>query len=151
MAGAKGEAERAARLWGAAQALHETKGIPRDTDFLAEADARISAVRSGMGEEAWEEAWRKGRAMTLDEAVSYALEEEETDPLTSPAPEEPSAGQAPVALTRREEEVALLVARGLTNRQIAPELSISEHTVANHVRKILKKLGLRSRAQISSS
>ena len=77
VAGAKGEAERAARLWGAAQALHETKGIPRDTDFLAEADARISAVRSGMGEEAWEEAWRKGRAMTLDEAVSYALEEEE--------------------------------------------------------------------------
>jgi hypothetical protein len=77
LAGAKGEAERAARLWGAAQSLHETKGIPRDTDFLAEADARISAVRSGMGEEVWEEAWRKGRAMTLDEAGSYALEEEE--------------------------------------------------------------------------
>jgi predicted ATPase len=77
LAGAKGEAERAARLWGAAQALHETKNIPRDIDFLAEADARISAVRSSMGEEAWEEALRKGRAMTLDEAVSYALEEEE--------------------------------------------------------------------------
>jgi predicted ATPase/class 3 adenylate cyclase/Tfp pilus assembly protein PilF len=77
VAGAKGEAERAARLWGAAQSLHETKGIPRDTDFLAEADARISAVRLGMGEEAWEQAWRKGRAMTLDGAVSYALEEEE--------------------------------------------------------------------------
>jgi predicted ATPase/Tfp pilus assembly protein PilF len=76
LAGAKGEAERAARLWGAAQALHETKGIPRDTDFLAEADARIDAVRSGMGEEVWEEAWRKGRVMTLDEAISYALEEE---------------------------------------------------------------------------
>jgi tetratricopeptide (TPR) repeat protein len=77
VAGAKGEAERAARLWGAAQALHETKSIPRDTDFLAEADARISAVHSGIGEEAWEEAWRKGRTMSLDEAVSYALEEEE--------------------------------------------------------------------------
>ena len=77
LAGAKEEADRAARLWGAAQALHEAKGIPRDTDFLAEADVRISAVRSGMGEEVWEEAWRKGRAMTLDEAISYALEEEE--------------------------------------------------------------------------
>jgi tetratricopeptide (TPR) repeat protein len=76
VAGAKGEAERAAWLWGAAQALHETKGIPRDIDFLAEADARISAVRWGMGEEIWDEAWRKGRAMTLDEVVSYALEEE---------------------------------------------------------------------------
>jgi predicted ATPase/class 3 adenylate cyclase/Tfp pilus assembly protein PilF len=76
-AGVKGEADRAARLWGAAQALHETKGIPRDTDFLAESDARISAVRSGMGEEVWEEAWRKGWVMTLDEAVSYALKGEE--------------------------------------------------------------------------
>ena len=76
LAGVEGETERAAQLWGAAQALHETKGIVRDTDFLAEADARISAVRSGMGKQAWEEAWRKGRAMTLDEAVSYALEEE---------------------------------------------------------------------------
>ena len=78
LAGAKGEAERAARLWGAAQTLHETKNIPRDTDFLAEADARVSAVRSAIGEEAWEVAWRKGRAMTLDEAVSYALEEKGT-------------------------------------------------------------------------
>jgi hypothetical protein len=76
VAGARGDVERAARLWGAAQALHETKGILRDLDFLAEADARISAVRSGMGEEAWEAAWRSGRAMTLEEAVSYALEEE---------------------------------------------------------------------------
>jgi predicted ATPase/Tfp pilus assembly protein PilF len=77
LAGAKGEAEQTARLWGAAQALHETKDIPRDIDFLAAADARISAVRLGMGEEAWEEAWHKGRVMTLDEAVSYALKEEE--------------------------------------------------------------------------
>jgi len=77
LAAAHGEAQRSAQLWGAAQALHEVKDIPRDNDFLAEADARISAVRSAMGEEAWEEAWRKGRALTLDEAVSYALEEEE--------------------------------------------------------------------------
>jgi len=55
--------------------LQEAEGIPRDTDWLEEADARMSAVRSGMGEQAWEEAWRKGRAMTLEEAVAYALEE----------------------------------------------------------------------------
>ena len=83
VAGAKGDAQRAAQLWGAAQALHETKGVPRDIDFLAEADARISAVRSGMGEEAWEEAWRKGRAMTLDEAISYALGEEAAPDLSA--------------------------------------------------------------------
>jgi hypothetical protein len=75
VAGARGEAQRAAQLWGAAQTLHEAKGIPRDTDWLEEADACISAVRSGLGEQAWEEAWRKGRAMTLEEAVAYAMEE----------------------------------------------------------------------------
>ena|SRR5215212_10912421 len=62
---------------GSSTSLARNKGIPRDIDFLAEADARLSAVRSGMGEEVWEEAWRKGRAMTLEEAVSYALEVEE--------------------------------------------------------------------------
>jgi non-specific serine/threonine protein kinase len=76
VAGARGEARRAARLWGAAQALQETKNIPSDTDWLAEADARIFAARSGLGEQAWEEASREGRKMTLEEVVSYALEEE---------------------------------------------------------------------------
>jgi DNA-binding NarL/FixJ family response regulator len=89
--------------------------------------------------------------MALEEAVSYALEEEEeSDTLTTTASGEPSAGQTPVALTRREEEVGALVAQGLSNRQIATELSISEHTAATHVRRILKKLGLQSRAQIGS-
>jgi predicted ATPase/class 3 adenylate cyclase/Flp pilus assembly protein TadD len=76
VAGARGEARRAARLWGAAQSL-ETEGIPRDTDWLEEADERISAARSDLGEQAWEEALAKGRAMRLEEAVSYALEQYE--------------------------------------------------------------------------
>jgi DNA-binding NarL/FixJ family response regulator len=53
-------------------------------------------------------------------------------------------------LTRREREVVVLVARGLTNRQVSAELSISERTAGNHVARILRKLGLRSRAQIAS-
>jgi DNA-binding NarL/FixJ family response regulator len=46
--------------------------------------------------------------------------------------------------------VALLVGRGLTNRQVAKELSISGRTAENHVRKILKKLGLHSRVQVAA-
>jgi DNA-binding CsgD family transcriptional regulator len=53
-------------------------------------------------------------------------------------------------LTPREEEVAALVARGLTNRQIASALSISEHTAANHIAKILRRLGISSRSQITA-
>jgi predicted ATPase/DNA-binding CsgD family transcriptional regulator len=151
VAGAKKEAERAARLWGAAQELHETKGIPRDIDFLAEADARISGVRSGMGEEAWDEAWRKGRAMTLDEAISYALKEgEKTDPLATSAPEEPAVDQAPLVLTLREEEVAAMIAQGMSNRQIAQELFLSERTIENHISKILRKLEFTSRTEIAA-
>jgi DNA-binding NarL/FixJ family response regulator len=55
-----------------------------------------------------------------------------------------SPGVAP--LSRRECEVIRLVAAGRTNREIAGELSISEHTVARHVQNILVKLGLPSRA-----
>ena len=53
-------------------------------------------------------------------------------------------------LTRREKEVAALVAQGLTNRQIASELVLSEHTVHRHVASILKKLDLHSREQVAS-
>ncbi len=60
------------------------------------------------------------------------------------------SGGDSATLTPREEEVAVLVSRGLTNRQIASELSISEHTVATHVAKILKKLGLTSRSRLSA-
>jgi DNA-binding NarL/FixJ family response regulator len=89
--------------------------------------------------------------MGMEEAVEYALsKEEEADPPTTPAPEEASASQAPVALTRREEEVAYLVARGLTNRHIAQELYLSERTIENHVSKILRKLGRTSRTEIAS-
>ena len=87
--------------------------------------------------------------MTLEEAVEYALSEEEP---TAPLPfssEQPSAEEVRT-LTRREKEIAALLARGLTNRQIALELSVSEHTAATHVRRILKKLNLQSRAQIGS-
>jgi predicted ATPase len=75
LAGARGEVRRAAQLWGAAQALQEAKGIPRDADWLAEADALISDVRSSLGEGAWQKAWKKGQTMAPEDAVFYALEE----------------------------------------------------------------------------
>ena len=63
-------------------------------------------------------------------------------------PAAPYRGGGSGRITRREREVALLIGRGLTNRQIGRALGLSEHTVANHVAKILKKLNLRSRAHI---
>ena len=87
--------------------------------------------------------------MTFEEAVEYALSEEEPDTPTSSKVLVSPADEPVSSLTRREQEVATLVARGLTNRQVARELSISERTAANHVAKILRKLGLSSRTQIA--
>jgi predicted ATPase/DNA-binding SARP family transcriptional activator len=74
VAGAEGERQRAARLWSAAQTLQNVMTIPRDKDWLAEADARISVVCSAMDEQSWEQASSRGRAMSLDEAVAFARE-----------------------------------------------------------------------------
>ena len=63
----------------------------------------------------------------------------------------PSAYDEPAGnLSRREREVAVLVARGLTNRQISEELSISGRTAGNHVARILHKLHLHSRTQVAA-
>jgi DNA-binding NarL/FixJ family response regulator len=53
-----------------------------------------------------------------------------------------------VTLSRREREVALLIAAGLPNRQIAARLEIRERTVEDHVSRLLKKLQFVSRAQV---
>lgn len=87
--------------------------------------------------------------MSMEQAIGYALSEEGTAARSSRALGSPSAGAPPRKLTRREREVAVLVANGLTNRQIAQELMLSEHTVITHVRNILKKLNLRSRTQLT--
>jgi DNA-binding NarL/FixJ family response regulator len=56
---------------------------------------------------------------------------------------------APAALSKREVEVARLLERGLTNKQIAVELVVSPGTVRMHVEHILTKLDLHSRSQIA--
>ena len=88
--------------------------------------------------------------MGLEEAVEYALSEEEPTSPTTPATEQPSDNNPPPALTRREKEIAELVARGLSNREIAQELHLSERTVHAHVRTILKKLSVPSRGQVAA-
>jgi DNA-binding NarL/FixJ family response regulator len=103
-----------------------------------------------LDDEAFVAAWSEGRKMTPEEAAEYALSGEQTDPPTASGPQEPPAYEPTGKLTPREEEVAVLVARGLTNRQISTTLGISERTAGNHVGRILRKLGLRSRTQIAT-
>jgi DNA-binding CsgD family transcriptional regulator len=60
-----------------------------------------------------------------------------------------SAGSKRKRLSRRETDICLLVSRGLSNKEIAQELSISCFTVASHLRKIFQKIGVSSRAAIA--
>jgi DNA-binding CsgD family transcriptional regulator len=87
----------------------------------------------------------------MEQAVREALIEEADATATVPLPKAASAG-APggTSLTPRECEVAVLVAQGRSNRQVAASLRISERTDENHVKHIPTKLGARSRAQIAS-
>jgi DNA-binding NarL/FixJ family response regulator len=82
----------------------------------------------------------RGRAETM-------LENLRKPSVTRPA--EPTDGPLG-GLSRRELEVLDLVAKGLTNRDIAGRLVLSEHTVNRHVANILRKLGLNSRAAAAS-
>jgi non-specific serine/threonine protein kinase len=69
-----GRFERAIRLAGAASSITESIGGGAPPELLAVADPREGA-RSALSEDAIEKAWEEGRAMSLDEAVAYALEE----------------------------------------------------------------------------
>ncbi|AII11328.1 hypothetical protein EP51_45760 (plasmid) [Rhodococcus opacus] len=60
------------------------------------------------------------------------------------------AGSGPTSLTRREQQVAELVAEGLVNKSIADRLVISQHTAQGHVEHILSTLGFTSRTQIAT-
>jgi DNA-binding NarL/FixJ family response regulator len=129
--------------------LRETIGVALGPAERYHYGPYIAAARDLLDEAAWETALAEGRAMTIEVAVEYALSEEEPGPRAAPAPERTPAGAPPAKLTRREREVANLVARGLSNRQIASALTISERTADKHVANILKKLGLHSRDEVA--
>ncbi|AWK72148.1 protein kinase [Rhodococcus oxybenzonivorans] len=133
---------RAGTLMGAAEALGGSAGSPSvfvPTLFVHHEECERSARRM-LAARVFEQAWQRGRAMDLASAVSYALREH--TPETSPP------GSA--TLTKRELQVAELIAEGLTNKAIAARLVISQRTARGHVEHILTKLGFTSRAQVAA-
>jgi DNA-binding CsgD family transcriptional regulator/tetratricopeptide (TPR) repeat protein len=94
--------------------------------------------------------WRKTKATWYLDRLHEAAASRGLDFPSSKGQPRAHNREGSVALTPREREVAALVARGLTNLQVAAELTISERTVEGHVERILGKLGFRSRAQIAA-
>ena len=60
----------------------------------------------------------------------------------------PGRARTQVGLTRREQQLVPLVGRGLTNKEIAAELSVSEQTIKSHIHRILRKVGVGDRSAI---
>jgi non-specific serine/threonine protein kinase len=99
----------------------------------------IESAREALGETAFDAAWAHGRALPPAQVTAYILPTQDVEPAPAGA-----------VLTAREREVATLLARGLSNRQLAEHLVITTRTVENHLSHILDKLDLSSRTQIAT-
>ena len=142
IAAADGDHDRAARLLGILQTTWEAIGAPMSGYgyLMRYHDECVAATRTVLGEARYRRAFEAGAALPYDEGLAYALGEQ--------SPAAPLGGSSP--LTRREREIARLVAQGRSNREIAAELVISQRTAEGHVEHILDKLGFNSRSQIAT-
>jgi DNA-binding NarL/FixJ family response regulator len=68
--------------------------------------------------------------------------------LAQGAPFTPSLASPGLRLTRRQQELLPMIARGLTNKEIASHLNLSEQTVKNHIHRMLRKVGANDRLQV---
>ncbi|MGW0943239.1 LuxR C-terminal-related transcriptional regulator [Streptomyces sp. NPDC002623] len=144
-----GDREQAARLLGTAGTMWRDAGtaITAFDPRMAEHHTRCEAeVIAALGPAAYEKAFAEGGMHdSPDRAIAFAL-----DPH---AYAHANSDTSPVALnplTRREREVAALVAKGMSNRQMGSALGRSPRTIEGHVENILAKLEFGSRAQIAS-
>jgi predicted ATPase/DNA-binding CsgD family transcriptional regulator len=144
MAAERGAHQRAGIFLGSAQRVRDSSSLNLVELHRPQHERTITAIVHGIGEKALDAAFAQGRAMTIDEGVAFALEREPPSRPAAAVRATPGTG-----LTRRQLEIARLVADDLTNRQIAARLFLSERTVETHVTNILNKLGLGSRVQLA--
>jgi predicted ATPase/DNA-binding CsgD family transcriptional regulator len=173
----RGEDTAAARLEGAATLLREIVGPVRSAAAQDRLDNLLATAHHRLGPERTAELVTEGRLLSPHDSARYALQtvadiaalgkvRHGSAGTARPASAAngsdlaSSAGPASVAapgrdepgsvLTAREHEIALLIARGLSNRGIGEELFISPATAARHVANIFAKLGLNTRAQVAA-
>jgi non-specific serine/threonine protein kinase len=144
MAAERAAYQRAATLLGSAEHVRELSSLPLLEPFRAQHETSVAVVRRGLSQTSFDAAFQRGLAMTIDEGMTLAVNDGQQQSRATA----PSAPSGRGALTRREAEIARLLAEDLTNREIAGRLSLSERTVQTHVTNMLNKLGLRSRGQI---
>jgi DNA-binding CsgD family transcriptional regulator len=135
-----GNHHKAARLFGAAEAIRQCTGAVRFKIYDAGYEASVTALREAMGEQNFESAWAEGAALSTEEAVAYAQRRRGER-------KRPTSGWA--SLTPTERDVVRLVSQGLGNNDIATRLFVSPRTVQSHLTHVYAKLGLTSRVQVA--
>ena len=151
-AATSGRARLAAQLLGAAEALGSTAGAstagaagPTRPGRLEPDPERAREVAvAALGAAKFEVEYAAGGRLSREAALRLALGGSEDGSVETEEPAETGP------LSKREVEVARLIAEGLSNKQIATHLFISERTVTTHVGNILNKLGFNSRVQVAS-
>lgn len=146
----------AARLLGAAEALRVANGylripasragylrLTRDLDVALGTKVQAAARAAGR---ALAPAEAAGEARAVIAALSAPPCTVAAAPVAAPAATPPPT----VSLTRRERDTARLIARGLTNREIAARLNIGARTVETHAANLQAKLGVGSRAEAAA-
>lgn len=143
--------ETAVRLLSAIDAMRRQLDASAELIGGRDHELLITALRERLGVDTFAAAWEIGSVLPPDEAIRLAL---------SPHQVAETVGReaetiAPVAppedeLSPRQREVVQLITQGMSNKQIAEELFISERTADTHVEHILRKLGMRSRAQVAA-
>jgi len=149
--------DRGVELLAASEAQLDGLGAPLAPADHADFERDLAHGKASLSAQAWATAHQQGRSLGLAEALSLslslalALDLDLDKPPARPTESEAVVGStaADSLLSPREREVATLIAQGLSNREIAAGLVITEKTAANHVEHIMAKLDLRSRAQIA--
>ncbi|MGP3984320.1 ATP-binding protein [Streptomyces sp. KR80] len=142
VAAGRSESRRAVRLAASAAAAREQLGMRPEAEWERRVAGAVNRARARIDREGQNRAATEETSLRGERLVAYALRAPDTAPgLAQPGGDSP--------LTAREHQIALLVSKGLTNRQIAERLRRSTGTIATHLNSIRDKLGVRSRTQIA--
>ncbi len=138
--------DRAATLFGAAEALWQAIGAsPLYAKYAAANDEYMKRARAALGQKNFEVEFGTGQRMPVEAMIDFAMETRR-----SPVRAAATTDVRRMPLTKREREIAELVAQGMTNKEIAKKLYITQRTTEAHVQHILTKLDFNSRAQIAA-
>jgi predicted ATPase/DNA-binding CsgD family transcriptional regulator len=136
----------AARLFGSAEALFDLLGSSLEIVDRAEYQRNLSTAHFHLNLPSFEMAWAEGRLLTLQQVITLSDQVASSVKPTLTSPIFSPKSMYPSNLTEREMEVLRLVAKGLTNSQIAHELVLSPRTVSTHLTSIFSKLEVTSRS-----